>query len=470
MVRTGEGVGRDAQRPAARDDALRDIAGGEDRRTERRRKEIAIASVINLRDEVAAGPQQAFGQFLSSFLVSHPVPQGATLEALARDMHAQTQRVKRRKLYLQTLYLLACGGLAWRFMTPDQHKQMDAKNYPVWGGLSTLNVEANLERGARRRAGAKLPSRGVDRADLAAADGAGVGRRLPAHRDLVPHQRLHARRHRAHRRAAHDLREEARHETGRAPPGPARRGLRDAPVARPFGSHPAAPPPVTDRALEDRILALDPERVSAADVRQILVKGPTPRIMLLHGGIYPVHLAMESFGRFLVGMGYPEEKIRDPFDGTWSHSPYEDAERLAGIAAWYYEKTGMPPMLIGHSQGGMQAVKVLHVLNGEYSDKVAVWNPTTDFAEDRTSITDPLTGRRQAVVGMRVALRVGDRGRRRRVSPAESVEPARQAAHDSRYGRGVHGLRNRRRFLGVDAARRQHAADSATAARPTFAT
>ena len=54
--------------------------------------------------------------------------------------------------------------------------------------------------------------------------------------------------------------------------------------------------------------------------------------MLVHGGIYPVHLAMKSFGNFLVDMGYPEERIRDPYDGTWSHSPYEDAERLAGIA------------------------------------------------------------------------------------------------------------------------------------------
>jgi hypothetical protein len=158
---------------------------------------------------------------------------------------------------------------------------------------------------------------------------------------------------------------------------------------------------LSDPALEDRILALDPERVTPADV-QMLAKGPTPRIMLLHGGIYPVHLSMVSFGEFLVGMGYPEDKIRDPFDGSWSHSPYEDAERLAGIAAWYYEKTGMAPMMIGHSQGGMQAVKVLHVLNGEYGASVQVWNPLTDFAENRTSITDPLTGREQPVVGMRL--------------------------------------------------------------------
>jgi len=173
------------------------------------------------------------------------------------------------------------------------------------------------------------------------------------------------------------------------------RGPQDIPVL--------PPAPVTDRAVEERILSLDPENVTAADVRDTLAKGPAPRIMLLHGGIYPVHLSMVSFGRFLVGMGYPEAKIRDPGDGSWSHSPYEDAERLAGILAWYYERDGMPPMLIGHSQGGMQAVKVLHVLNGGYSAVVPVWNPLTDFAENRTAIVDPVTGRPMQVVGLRIS-------------------------------------------------------------------
>lgn len=159
--------------------------------------------------------------------------------------------------------------------------------------------------------------------------------------------------------------------------------------------------PVADRAIEDRILKLDPARVTPADVK-LLAQGPAPRVMLLHGGIYPVHLAMESFGEFLVGMGYPENRIRQPGDGTWSYSPYEDANRLAGIVAWYYEKDGMAPMLIGHSQGGMQAVKVLHVLAGEYGAEVPVWNPLTDFPEDRTAIVDPLSGKKQAVVGLRI--------------------------------------------------------------------
>ncbi|MCC7326233.1 MAG: hypothetical protein IT521_05455 [Burkholderiales bacterium] len=155
----------------------------------------------------------------------------------------------------------------------------------------------------------------------------------------------------------------------------------------------------TDQALQDRILALDPEHVREADVRQTLIHGPTPRIMLVHGGIFPVHRAMISFGRFLVGMGYPESRIREPYDGDWSHSPYEDAARLAGIVAWYYERDGMPPMLIGHSQGGMQVVKVLYVLNGDYGAEVPVWNPLTDFAENRTTLIDPFTGRKVPVVG-----------------------------------------------------------------------
>lgn len=172
------------------------------------------------------------------------------------------------------------------------------------------------------------------------------------------------------------------------------RPLRDAQSIAPL-----PPPPVVDRALEDRILALDPQRVTPADVKDVLAKGPTPRIMLLHGGIYPVHLAMTAFGRYLVGMGYPESRIRDPYDGSWSHSPYEDAERLAGIVAFYYEKDGMAPMLIGHSQGGMQAVKILYVLAGDYAAAVPIWDPTTDFPEKRTTIVDPLTGRVVPIVG-----------------------------------------------------------------------
>jgi alpha-beta hydrolase superfamily lysophospholipase len=157
-----------------------------------------------------------------------------------------------------------------------------------------------------------------------------------------------------------------------------------------------------DPALQNQIFALDPERVSDSDVRTVLAAGPTPRIVNLHGGIYPVHLVMESFARFLIGMGYPESKVRHPGDGRLSHSPYENSAQIAGVIAWYYERDGVRPLIVGHSQGGIQAVKVLHELAGDYSDAVRVWNPLTDSAENRTTITDPLTGRERPVVGLKV--------------------------------------------------------------------
>jgi hypothetical protein len=155
-----------------------------------------------------------------------------------------------------------------------------------------------------------------------------------------------------------------------------------------------------DAALRDRILALDPERVTADDVRNTLAKAPTPQIMLVHGGIAGVYLAMISTGRFLTGMGYPEERIRHPGDGRWTHSCYEDSAHIAGLLAWYYERDGVRPMMIGHSQGGVQAVKVLYELAGQLDNPLNVWNPYADAAEERTTIVDPLTGSERPVIGI----------------------------------------------------------------------
>ncbi|MEO8738711.1 MAG: hypothetical protein ABI537_03295 [Casimicrobiaceae bacterium] len=162
-------------------------------------------------------------------------------------------------------------------------------------------------------------------------------------------------------------------------------------------------PLVLTPAQEARILVLDPERISDQDVRTTLAAGPTPHIILLHGGVYGTHLLMMNFARFLIAMGYPEAKIRDPSDGAYSQSPYGSSARTAGQIAWYYEHDGVRPLLIGHSQGGIQAVKVLYELKGEFADRVAVWNPATDMAEDRYTIVDPVTGAERPVIGVSVA-------------------------------------------------------------------
>jgi hypothetical protein len=154
--------------------------------------------------------------------------------------------------------------------------------------------------------------------------------------------------------------------------------------------------------LEDRILAIDPHHVTDDDVRHVLALGPTPRIVALHGGIYPVHLVMESFADFLTGMGYPEREIRDPGSHDLTHSPYEDARVLAGKIVWYYEHEGVRPMLVGHSQGGMQAVKVLYDIAGLLGERVTAFDPLTGTDLERSTFLDPLTGATRPITSLRL--------------------------------------------------------------------
>ena len=155
-----------------------------------------------------------------------------------------------------------------------------------------------------------------------------------------------------------------------------------------------------DRLAEDAILALDPERISERQVRDVLSLAPAPRIISLEGSL-PL-MSMRSFADFLGAMGYPENKIRNPNDGSYSYSSYANSEHLAGTIAWHYERDGMMPMLIGFSQGGMLAIKVLYEFAGEFRPSIAIWNPLTNHSERRVVLRDPLTGFERPVIGLKV--------------------------------------------------------------------
>jgi len=156
------------------------------------------------------------------------------------------------------------------------------------------------------------------------------------------------------------------------------------------------PDPATIR----NILALDCQHVTPADVALSLARGPAPRIILLQGSVAVV--TMQPFAEFLIAMGYPAQQIRNPRDGGMSEASFGDSLRWAGVLAWYYEADGMMPMLIGHSQGGMMAIRILYELNGTFHESLPVWNPMTDTAEERTTIRDPLTGAARPVKGLKV--------------------------------------------------------------------
>ena len=131
-----------------------------------RRRALAVASIMNLRGEYGDAGTAAFGQFLGSLRVSHPVPAGIDLATLARDVHAETVRVKREKLYLQTLLAMRYVATVWPLLSPDQRARFYAKSYPIWAGLSMLNVNALWPR-ANEAAAPPVYIRGVPTGPLA---------------------------------------------------------------------------------------------------------------------------------------------------------------------------------------------------------------------------------------------------------------------------------------------------------------
>ena len=81
---------------------------------------------------------------------------------------------------------------------------------------------------------------------------------------------------------------------------------------------------------------------------------------------------------------------------------FTNSEELAGTVAWYYERDGVRPMLIGHSQGGMRVIRTLYELTGEFHAQIAVFDPVAGAPQPRTAIDDPVTGATQPVVGLKV--------------------------------------------------------------------
>lgn len=120
--------------------SLEPLAGNRDAHA--KRHELGVASIVNLRRDLGIDPNATFGQFLSSFRVSHPMPPGTSLEQIARDIRTETARIKRERLYLQSLLAIAASGLLWRFLSPAQRRGFYAKNYPVLGAVSLLDVNA----------------------------------------------------------------------------------------------------------------------------------------------------------------------------------------------------------------------------------------------------------------------------------------------------------------------------------------
>jgi hypothetical protein len=159
--------------------------------------------------------------------------------------------------------------------------------------------------------------------------------------------------------------------------------------------------PVPEPEVARRLAGMDCSNVTATEVSATLSRAPAPRIIALHGSV-PI-VTMEPFAAFLEAMGYPRARLEQPGSNARSYSSFVDSRRLAGHLAWHYEQEGLMPMLIGHSQGGMIVIKVLHDLAGtQQAAPIPVWSPLRDAPESRTTIVDPLNGDTRPVTGLKV--------------------------------------------------------------------
>lgn len=113
-----------------------------ERRQAKRRRDLAVGSIVNLRGDFGALAADGFAPLLGSFRVAHPVPQDMSLRDLARYVAGETSGIKRRKLYLQTLLAIGLSSAQWRFLSDQERQRFHAKNYAVWAGVTPLQLNA----------------------------------------------------------------------------------------------------------------------------------------------------------------------------------------------------------------------------------------------------------------------------------------------------------------------------------------
>jgi len=108
-----------------------------------RRRKISIGCIVNIRKDLGLDGLRGFCVFLGSFTVTHEVPPGLGLRELSVDIRQQTSLVKRHKLYLGTALEAGFARCMLKFFSPARRKKFYAKYYPLWGGITNMNLNSS---------------------------------------------------------------------------------------------------------------------------------------------------------------------------------------------------------------------------------------------------------------------------------------------------------------------------------------
>lgn len=112
----------------------------EARRREARRRQIAVASIMNINRDVCPGAEAVLSPCLAALRIAHDVPQGLALRTLAQQVHRASSAQKSQHRYLSSLFGLGLSALIWPFLDTAQRQGFYVKHYPLWAGITTLNL------------------------------------------------------------------------------------------------------------------------------------------------------------------------------------------------------------------------------------------------------------------------------------------------------------------------------------------
>jgi hypothetical protein len=114
----------------------------EDRVRGPKRRSIAVGCIVNIRKDLGLDDERTFGLFLGSFVVTHELPRGISVQDLAGDIRRQTLAIKRGRFYVGTPLEMLYGRLAFSFFSTEYRKKLYQKHYPLWGGITNMNLNS----------------------------------------------------------------------------------------------------------------------------------------------------------------------------------------------------------------------------------------------------------------------------------------------------------------------------------------
>lgn len=114
---------------------------GPEQASHSRRNDLAVSSIVNIRQHF--GPQKAgtFGLFLAVFSVSLPLKTIDSLGETFQRIHKQTERIKKDRLYLRNLFYVSFGTFWRKFLSKEQQENLNLKSFPLAASITNFFVD-----------------------------------------------------------------------------------------------------------------------------------------------------------------------------------------------------------------------------------------------------------------------------------------------------------------------------------------